>query len=103
MAFDDILITAPEFRRDGGWVLDTQFIPNMFMAGRNVSVSHEALGTVRVIRTGGMMGEVVGYAAALCRKYEILPRALYEAHLEEFMTGLRAIPRRKLTELVANV
>ena len=102
MAFDDILITAPEFRRDGGWVLDTQFIPNMFMAGRNVSVSHEALGTVRVMRTGGMMGEVVGYAAALCRRYEILPREVYEGHLEEFMAGLRSIPRRKLTELVAN-
>ena len=102
MAFDDILITAPGFRSDGGWVLDTQYIPNMFMAGRNVSVSHEALGTV-LMRTGGMIGEVVGYAAALCRKYEALPRALYEAHLEEFMTGLRAIPRRKLTEPVANV
>ena len=102
MAFDDILITAPGFRSDGGWVLDTQFIPNMFMAGRNVSVSHEALGTV-LMRTGGMMGEVVGYAAALCRKYEILPRAVYEEHLEEFMTGLRPIPRRKRRELVANV
>lgn len=49
-----------------------------------------------------MMGEVVGYAAALCRRYEILPREVYEGHLEEFMAGLRAIPRRKLTELVAN-
>lgn len=77
-------------------------VPNMFMAGRNVSVSHEALGTVRVMRTGGMMGEVVGYAAALCRRYEILPREVYEGHLEEFMAELRSIPRRKLTELVAN-
>ena len=36
------------------------------MAGRNISVTHEALGTVRVMRTCGMMGEVVGKAASLC-------------------------------------
>ena len=29
------------------------------MAGRNISVTHAALGSVRVMRTGGMMGEVV--------------------------------------------
>ena len=78
-------------------------VRNMFMAGRNVSVSHEALGTVRVMRTGGMMGEVVGYAAALCRRYGILPREVYRSHLESFMEELKSIPRRKLTELVANV
>ena len=35
------------------------------MAGRNISVTHAALGTVRVMRTGGMMGEVVGMAASI--------------------------------------
>ena len=35
------------------------------MAGRNISVTHVALGTVRVMRTTGMMGEVVGMAASL--------------------------------------
>ena len=34
-------------------------IDNLFMAGRNISVTHVALGTVRVMRTTGMMGEVV--------------------------------------------
>ena len=38
-------------------------VPNLFMAGRCISVNHEALGTVRVMRTCGMMGEVVGKAA----------------------------------------
>ena len=78
-------------------------IGNMFMAGRNVSVSHDALGTVRVMRTGGMMGEVVGYAAKLCCKYDILPREVYQDHLEEFMAELKAIPERKNINLVANV
>ena len=58
-------------------------IGNLFMAGRNISVTHIALGTVRVMRTGGMMGEFVGMAASLCRQYDILPRAVYTDHLAE--------------------
>ncbi len=58
-------------------------IENLFMAGRDISVTHVALGTVRVMRTGGMMGEVVGMAASLCRKHEVLPRDIYKIHLEE--------------------
>ncbi len=70
-------------------------VSNLFMAGRNVSVSHDALGTVRVMRTGGMMGEVVGYAAALCLQYSVDPRGLYQEHLDEFMSRLKAIPKIK--------
>ncbi len=58
-------------------------IENLFMAGRNVSVTHVALGTVRVQRTTGMMGEVVGMAASLCKKYGTSPRGVYENHLDE--------------------
>ena len=58
-------------------------IDNMFMAGRNISVTHVALGTIRVMRTGGMMGEVVGMAASLCRKYSVNPRQIYQSHLPE--------------------
>ena len=53
------------------------------MAGRNISVTHVALGTVRVQRTTGMMGEVLGMAASLCRKYACDPRQIYEEHLSE--------------------
>lgn len=77
-------------------------VSNLFMAGRNVSVSHDALGTVRVMRTGGMMGEVVGYAAKYCRKYSCHPRDVYINHLEEFITELKSIPNRKNNKLVAN-
>jgi len=58
-------------------------VPNLFMAGRDISVTHEALGAVRVMRTGGVMGEVVGMAAALCKKYECDPRAIYGQYLDE--------------------
>lgn len=58
-------------------------IGNLFMAGRDISVTHEALGTVRVMRTGGCMGEVVGMAASLCKKHDTQPRGVYQHHLAE--------------------
>ena len=58
-------------------------IGNLFMAGRDISVTHEALGTVRVMRTTGMMGEVVGMAASLCKKHNMGPRGVYQEHLGE--------------------
>ena len=53
------------------------------MAGRDISVTHEALGPVRVMRTCGCMGEVVGMAASLCKQHDCLPRAVYQQHLDE--------------------
>ena len=61
-------------------------VQNLFMAGRDISVSHIGLGTVRVMRTTGMMGEVVGMAASLCDKYDTLPRDIYLSHLDELKT-----------------
>jgi hypothetical protein len=58
-------------------------IKNLFMAGRDISVSKEGLGPVRVMRTCGMMGEVVGKAAAICIYHKISPRGVYEKHLDE--------------------
>jgi putative intracellular protease/amidase len=58
-------------------------IANLFMAGRDISVSHVALGTVRVMRTGGMLGEVVGLAASLCNKHHALPRDIYTTYLDQ--------------------
>ncbi len=60
-------------------------IKNLFMAGRDISVSHDALGTARVMRTGGMMGEVVGMAAAICKAHHARPRDVYETYLSELI------------------
>nr|WKN37241.1 FAD-dependent oxidoreductase [Tunicatimonas sp. TK19036] len=60
-------------------------ISNLFMAGRDISTTHVAFGSTRVMRTCGMMGEAVGYAAALCRKYETTPRGIYDNHLDELV------------------
>lgn len=64
-------------------------VENLFMAGRNISVSHVALGTVRVMRTTGMMGEVVGMAASLCCKHGQTPRGIYQNHLEELKVMMK--------------
>ena len=58
-------------------------VPNLFMAGRDISVTHVALGTTRLMRTHGMLGEVVGMAAALCKRHACDPRAVYAEHLDE--------------------
>ena len=63
-------------------------IENLFMAGRNISVTHAALGTVRVMRTTGMMGEVVGMAAAVARRHDAAPRAVYTQYLDELKAAL---------------
>lgn len=61
--------------------LYSRSIANLFMAGRDISVTKEGLGPVRVMRTCGMMGEVVGKAAAVCVRRQTTPRGVYEAHL----------------------
>ena len=66
-------------------------VENLFMAGRCISVTHEALGTVRVMRTCGMMGEVVGKAASVAVKHGTTPRGVYEKHWAE-MDELLQLP-----------
>ena len=58
-------------------------VPNLMMAGRNISVTHVALGTTRVMRTCGMMGELLGMAASLCKEHKTTPRGVYNDHLDE--------------------
>jgi hypothetical protein len=61
-------------------------VQNLFMAGRDISVTHEALGAVRVMKTGGMMGEVVGMAASICKSADCSPREVYTKYLGELKT-----------------
>lgn len=73
-------------------------ISNLMMAGRNISVSHVALGTTRVMATCAVCAQAVGTAAALLKKYSCTPRDIYEQHMAELRLLLQkndhAIPRR---------
>ena len=74
-------------------------IGNLFMAGRDISVTHEALGPVRVMRTCGMMGEIVGKAAWICVRHQTSPRGVYQDHLpllKELMSQPGPLRRERL-------
>lgn len=64
-------------------------IANLFMAGRDISVTHIALGSVRVMRTCAMMGEVVGLAASVCREKAALPRDIYTTYFRDLVTLMK--------------
>ena len=83
-------------------------IRNLFMTGRNISTTHMALGTVRVMRTLGMVGEVVGLAAGICRRHDVLPREVYLKYLDELKAlmnkgaGKTNIPYTQIYTLIEN-
>jgi hypothetical protein len=64
-------------------------VENLFMAGRDISVTKTGLGPVRVMKTCGMMGEVVGKAAAICVREKTTPRGVYQDHLEKLKELLK--------------
>jgi hypothetical protein len=60
-------------------------IDNLLFAGRCGSFTHLGLGSVRVQRTLGTIGQTAGTAAAMCIKKGYNPRDIYKNH----MTGLQ--------------
>ncbi|WP_248924784.1 FAD-dependent oxidoreductase [Paenibacillus hamazuiensis] len=56
-------------------------VQNLMFAGRNISASHVAFGTTRVMATCAVIGEAAGTGAALGVKLGVSPRELYRSHL----------------------
>ncbi|RKN82152.1 FAD-dependent oxidoreductase [Paenibacillus ginsengarvi] len=63
-------------------------VRNMLMAGRDISASHVAFGTTRVMATCAVAGEAAGTGAALCVAAGVTPRELYASHRDELMQTL---------------
>jgi len=65
-------------------------IDNLFMAGRNISASHVAFTSTRVMATCAVIGQAVGAAAAWCAREDLLPKALVadSEQLEAFRQAL---------------
>lgn len=57
-------------------------VDNLFFAGRNISVSHFALSSVRVMATCALLGEAVGKAAYLAVTNNCAPHDIYRSHLD---------------------
>ncbi|MCA1292310.1 FAD-dependent oxidoreductase [Paenibacillus sp. alder61] len=55
-------------------------VANLLFAGRNISATHVAFGTTRVMATCAILGEAAGTAAALCAERDMTPRELSRRH-----------------------
>jgi hypothetical protein len=57
-------------------------VENLLFAGRNISATHMAMSSARVMGTCATIGQAVGAAAAICKKYGVTPRGVC-AHMDE--------------------
>ncbi len=58
-------------------------VRNLLFAGRNISATHAALSSTRVMATCAILGQAVGNAAYLCRKYDCFPADISAHHIAE--------------------
>ncbi|MGQ9662414.1 MAG: FAD-dependent oxidoreductase [Kiritimatiellia bacterium] len=58
-------------------------VANLFMAGRDISVSHVALMSTRVMGTCAVTGQAVGAAAAICIKKNRLPAEMTDEDVQD--------------------
>ena len=65
-------------------------IENLFFAGRNISATHSALSSTRVMATCSTLGQAVGTAAAIAAREGLTPRGVHEKRLEELQQSLMA-------------
>ncbi|OHX65969.1 FAD-dependent oxidoreductase [Flammeovirga pacifica] len=73
-------------------------ISNLMFAGRNVSVTHVALSSTRIMATCGLMGQAIGTAAQICVDKKWTPRELANKNInllqEQLLRDDVYIPRR---------
>ena len=58
-------------------------VDNLLFAGRNISASHVAFGSTRLMATGAVMGQAAGTGAFLCVRHRTTPRGVYKEHIRE--------------------
>ncbi|NLA83549.1 MAG: FAD-dependent oxidoreductase, partial [Clostridiales bacterium] len=58
-------------------------VDNLFFAGRNISATHFALSSTRVMATCALVGQAVGTAADVARRYCLTPHDVYLQKMEE--------------------
>ena len=83
-------------------------IDNLLFAGRNISISHVALSTTRVMATCAILGQAAGTAAVVAARHGVDPRGVYQGHMRELQNMLMEddcwLPglRREASALTAN-
>lgn len=63
-------------------------IENLMFAGRNISTTHSAGASTRVMATCGVLGQAVGTAASIALKENLTPRGVYENRIQELQQQL---------------
>lgn len=83
-------------------------ISNLFMAGRDISASHMAFSSTRVMATCSVVGQASGTAAAIATKYGITARQVNQ-HIDELQQTLikddayiPGIPTKDTEDIVRN-
>lgn len=63
-------------------------IENLFFAGRNISMTHMAMSSIRVMATCGLLGEAVGKAASIAVKEKLTPNGVYKEKISDLQSLL---------------
>ena len=63
-------------------------VPNLMMAGRDISTTKTAFGSTRVMGTCAVGGQAAGTAAAMAVHYGVTPRQLGKEHMDELQQTL---------------
>lgn len=70
-------------------VLYSSNVENLFFAGRNISATHAAISSTRVMATCALMGMAVGEAAALCTEHDVCPDGVSKLYTRELQSRLQ--------------
>lgn len=68
--------------------LYSKTIANLMFAGRNISASHVAFGSIRVMATCALLGQAAGNAASMCVSEKCLPRDIGKDYIETLQQRL---------------
>jgi hypothetical protein len=63
-------------------------VSNLMFAGRNVSQTHIALSSSRIMATCALQGQAVGTAAAICNQKNVTPREVGKTYIKELQEQL---------------
>ena len=83
-------------------------VENLFFAGRNISMTHMAMSSIRVMATCSLLGEAVGKAASIAVKEQCTPQDVYISYCTQLQELLQQedcfLPSRlrKVSEVCQN-
>ena len=63
-------------------------VDNLYFAGRNISMTHMAMSSIRIMGTCSLLGAAVGKAASIAAREGICPHDVYLKHMKELQNLL---------------